>query len=156
MIPPGFLGSRADLLTDLALSIFILLPLVMPIGFRLARERRLRLHRAVQLAFLATMTLAVAALEIDIRLTGGTGALAGRAVSVSAPAVRAILLVHLFIAVTTWIAWIVLVTRSHMRFKTSLPGSFSAAHRRWGKRVWLGVSATSATGTILYIAVFVL
>lgn len=156
MIPHGFLGSRADLLTDLALSIFVLLPLVMPLGFRLARQRRLAFHRAVQIGFLATMTLAVAALEIDIRLTGGTGALAGRAVSVSAPAVRAILLVHLAIAVTTWITWILLVVRSHAGFRTSLPGSFSARHRIWGRRVWLGVSATSATGTLLYVAVFAL
>lgn len=155
MIPPGFFGSRADLLTDLALSLFIVLPIVMPLGFRLARHRRLALHRTVQVAFLATMTIAVAALELDIRLRGGTGALAGSAVTTPRAMVRALLMVHLLIAVTTWAAWIGLVVKSWRLFGGTLPGGFSATHRRWGRRVWLGVSATAATGTLLYIAVFV-
>lgn len=156
MIPPGFFGSRADLLTDFALSLFILLPLVMPLGFRLAQKRRLALHRTVQAAFLATMTVAVAALELDIRIKGGTGALGGSAVSTPRPLVRALLLVHLLIAVTTWVAWSWLVLRSWGRFGSTLPGGFSLAHRRWGRRIWLGVGATAATGTLLYLSVFVL
>ena len=156
VIPAGFFGSRADLLTDLALSIFILLPVVMPIGFRLARNGRLRLHRTIQLAFLATMTIAVVALEVDIRLQGGSGALAGRAVAIPKAAVRALLLVHLIIAVTTWVTWVALAVRSWRRFDSTLPGDFSRTHRTWGRRVWLGVSATAATGTLLYIAAFVM
>ncbi len=156
MIPPGFFGSRADFLTDLALSLFIALPLVMPLGFGLARRRRLALHRTVQVAFLATMTVAVAALELDIRLKGGTGALGGSAVAAPRLLVRALLLIHLVIAVTTWGAWIWLVVKSWRRFGGTLPGGFSLTHRRWGRRVWLGVSATAATGTLLYLCVFVL
>lgn len=156
MIPQGFFGSRADLLTDLSLSLFVLLPMLMPLGFRLARGGRLQLHRAVQAGFLLTMTIAVLALEVDIRLKGGTGALAGSAVAAPRLIVRALFLVHLLIAVTTWVAWIGLVVRSWRGFGGTLPGAFSSAHVRWGKRVWVGVSATAATGTLLYIAVFVL
>lgn len=156
MIPHGFFGSRADLLTDLSLSLFILLPMMMPLGFRLAQGGRLQLHRTVQAAFLLTMTIAVLALELDIRLKGGTGALAGSAVAAPRLVIRALFLVHLLIAVTTWVTWIGLVATSWRRFGSTLPGPFSSAHMRWGKRVWLGVSATAATGTLLYIAVFVL
>ena len=81
-VPAGFLGSRADLLTDLAPLTFIVLPLVMPLGFRLARKRRYLSHRRVQIGFLCVMTVAVLMLEIDVRLRGGSGALAGQAVAI--------------------------------------------------------------------------
>ncbi len=155
-LPAGILGSRADLLTDLALLTFIVLPLLMPLGFRLARQGRLHAHRRVQVGFLVTMTVAVLALEIDIRLRGGSGALAGQAVAIPHLAARALLGVHLVIAVSTWIGWIVFAARSARRFQSSLPGDFSPTHRRWGRRIWLGVIATAATGTLLYISTFVL
>src|SRR5262249_47199312 len=72
MIPHGFLGSRADLLVDLSLVTFVILPGLIVVGVRLAARRRFRAHRTVQAALLATMTLAVALLEIDIRINGGT------------------------------------------------------------------------------------
>lgn len=156
MIPAGFLGTSAGLLTDSALMVFIVLPIVMPLGFRLARRRELGRHRAVQIAFLLTMTLAVVMLEVDIRLQGGSRALAGRFIAVPAAAVRAFLIVHLAIAVTTWIAWVTLVVRSARSFRRTLPGDFSARHRKWGRRVWLGVAATAATGTGLYIVAYAL
>ena len=156
MIPAGFFGSRADLLTDLSLLIFIVLPFVMPIGFRLAKQRRLLAHRRLSLIFLGVMTVAVLVLEVDIRLRGGTGALAGKAVSIPTAAVRGLLLVHLLIAVSTWVSWIVLAVRSWRSFQQTLPGDFSSTHRRWGRIQWLGVAATAGTGTLLYIAAFVM
>jgi putative membrane protein len=156
MLPAGFLGTSADLLTDGALMVFIVLPLVMPFGFRLARRNELGRHRTVQVAFLLVMTLAVVTLEVDIRLQGGSGALAGRVVGVPSAAVRGFLAVHLAIAVTTWIAWVTLVVRSWRRFRRTLPGDFSAGHRKWGRRVWLGVAATAATGTVLYVLAYAL
>ena len=155
-LPAGLFGSRADLLTDLSLLTFIVLPFIMPLGFRLAAKQRLHAHRRVQVGFLAIMTIAVLVLEVDIRLRGGSCALAGKAVSVPPPAVRALLLVHLLIAVSTWLLWIGFVVRSWRRFGSSLPGDFSRTHRRWGRILWLGVGATAGTGTLLYIAAFVL
>jgi len=156
MVPAGILGSRADLLTDLSLLTFILLPLVMPLGFRLAQQQRLHAHRRMQVFFLGLMTVAVLVLEIDIRLRGGSGALAGKAVSIPTPAVRALLLIHLLIAVSTWLSWVGFVIASWRRFGQQLPGGFSGKHRRWGRILWLGVAATAGTGTLLYIAAFVL
>lgn len=155
-MPAGFLGSRADLLTDLSLLTFILLPLIMPLGFRLAQQGRHLAHRNAQITFLLVMTAAVLALEIDIRLRGGSGALAGQAVAIPRLAARLLLAVHLLIAVSTWIGWIVFAVRSARRFRSSLPGDFSPAHRRWGRRIWIGVALTAATGTLLYISTFVM
>ena len=156
MVPHGFLGSRADLLMDLALVTFILLPGLMVPGFRLARRGRHKLHRSVQTALFLAMTVAVIVLELDIRLTGGAGAIAGRAVGVSASAVRSLLRVHIGIAAVTWIAWAALVILSRRRFGRILPGAFSNTHRTWGRRIWIGVIATAATGTLLYVAAFAL
>ena len=155
-VPTGFLGSRADLLTDLALLTFIVLPLVMPLGFRLARKRRYLTHRRVQIGFLCVMTVAVLMLEIDVRLRGGSGALAGQAVAIPRLTARLLLSLHLLIAVSTWVGWIVFAVRSASRFRQSLPGDFSHPHRLWGRRIWVGVAATAATGTLLYISTFVL
>jgi hypothetical protein len=62
-LPAGLFGTRADLLTDLALLTFIVLPLAMPLGFRLARLGRFPAHRSVQIGFLAVMTVAVLTLD---------------------------------------------------------------------------------------------
>lgn len=156
MIPAGFLGTRADLLVDVALTVFVVLPILLPLAFRLAKRGELHKHRTVQLILVATMTLAVLALEADIRLAGGSGAFAGRAVKQPFLSTRLLLMVHISIAATTWIGWLYMVVRSGRSFGQSLPGGFSDAHRRWGRRIWVGVCATAATGTLLYIATFVL
>jgi hypothetical protein len=45
---------------------------------------------------------------------------------------------------------------SWRRFTTVLPGTYSGLHRRWGRRVWFGLVATAATGSLLYVTTFVL
>lgn len=155
-LPAGLFGTRADLLTDLALLTFVVLPMAMPLGFRLARKGRFPAHRRVQIGFLAVMTAAVLTLEVAIRLRGGTGALAGQAVAIPSIAARLLLGGHLLIAVSTWVGWIVFAVLSNRRYGTRLPGDFGAAHRLWGRRIWAGVAATAATGTLLYISTFVL
>ena len=156
MIPHGFLGSRADLLMDLALVTFILLPGLMVPGFRMAAARRHELHRSVQTALFGTMTVAVLVLEADIRLQGGSKAMLGGSGFAYAAALKGLLLVHVAIAFATWIAWAALVFLSRRRFRATLPGSFGKAHRTWGRRVWFGVIATASTGTLLYVGAFVL
>jgi hypothetical protein len=71
-------------------------------------------------------------------------------------AAHALFVVHLGIAVVTWMGWIVLVVRSWRAFGATLPGSFSADHRTWRRRLFWGVTATAATGTLLYVSTFVL
>src|SRR5689334_17321360 len=124
MIPHGFLGSRADLLMDLALVTFILLPALMVPGFRLAAARRYERHRTVQTALFGTMTFAVLVLELDLRLRGGSKEIVSGTTALPPAALKVILLVHVAIAFVTWVAWAILVFLSRRRFRQTLPGSF--------------------------------
>lgn len=69
--------------------------------------------------------------------------------------VRAFLAAHVLVAVTTAILWTTLAVRSWRRFRTRLPGPFSATHRRLGKLTVLGVGLLSSSGLLLYIFLFV-
>lgn len=155
---PGFFGTRASLLVDLAITTFVLMPFALLPVIRLAKRGEHRRHRAAQLALFAIQTLAVVLLEVDIRLEGGSAAIAGRAVQLDGAAVRVLLLGHIAIATTTWVGWLTLLVRSARRYSGKatppLPGPFSRTHRRWGRWVWLGVFLTSASGVVLYVAAF--
>lgn len=153
-MPPGIFGSRADLLVDLSLATFCVLPALGRAAIALARQRRFELHRRVQLALLVVMTAAVALLETDIRLTGGTGALATHALRTSVVGAKALLCVHLVIALGTWLGWVYLVARSWRSFERVLPGRFSRAHRRLGIWIWVGQIALATTGTALYVIAY--
>jgi hypothetical protein len=155
-MPPGIFGSRADLLVDLSLATFCVLPALGRRAIGLARQRRFELHRRVQLGLLLMMTGAVALLETDIRLTGGTGALATHALRTSVVGARALLFVHLVIALATWVGWVYLVACSWRSFGRVLPGGFSRVHRRLGFLVWLGQIALATTGTLLYVIAYAL
>ena len=155
-MPAGLFGSRADLLVDLSLILFIVLPVLVSGAIRLARAQQYRRHRDAQSALLVVMTLAVGLLEADIRLQGGTGALAAHAAHASATGARVLLLVHIAIAALTWSLWVYLVVRSRRGFRADLPGTFGPTHKRLGQRVVLGLVATAGTGTVLYILAYVL
>ncbi|MFO0554097.1 MAG: DUF420 domain-containing protein [Polyangiaceae bacterium] len=157
MVPHGFLGTRADLLVDLALVVFVVLPIAMPRVFKVGARGQHGVHRALQLVLFLLMTVAVSVLEVDIRLSGGTRVFAAPAGNLLGRFAPAFLLVHIGIAVATWLTWLTLVVHSARRFRRgerSLPGPFSSTHRQWGKRIWYGLVATATTGTTLYIATF--
>lgn len=152
---PGFYGTRASMLVDVALTIFVVMPFALLFVIREARRRHHQRHRRLQLVAFAVMTVAVAALEVDIRLSGGTTALAGRA-AVAGGIARGVLLGHITVAVLTWLGWLVLLVRSSRAYGDVLPGSFSRRHRQLGRVVHGGVSLTAASGTVLYVLAFAL
>ncbi|MBV1858573.1 MAG: DUF420 domain-containing protein [Nannocystaceae bacterium] len=155
----GFLGTQASLLVDVSLSVFVLMPVALLGAIRWARMGEHRRHRTAQLSLFALMSIAVILLELDIRMEGGTDAVAGRAIEVPGDAVRALLLSHIAVAVVTWLGWGALLVTSWRRFGRAdhprpLPGSFSTAHRRTGRAVWVGNVFNAVSGTILYIVAF--
>ncbi len=155
----GLFGTRASLLVDLALSVFCLMPLVLLVAIRWARQRDFRRHRAAQLVLFTVMTVAVVLLEVDVRVEGGTSAIAGRAAMLPSRAVQSLLLVHIGVAVATWLGWLTLLISSWRRFGVAehprpLPGAFSGLHRRAGRIVWLGNVFNAVSGAVLYVLAF--
>ena len=62
--------------------------------------------------------------------------------------------VHLAVAIPTFVIWCSLAVLSWRRFSRTLPGPFGRTHRRWGKLAFVGLCLSSATGTGLYVMGF--
>jgi putative membrane protein len=147
--------TRIDAVVTAAYAVTLSAPLIMYASVRLVRRGRHNTHRLIQCTHLVVCWIAVLALELRIRLDGGTGMFIAQA----APDLRAIaqqlLVVHIAIAVITYVAWTWLAIASHRRFAESLPGSFSRRHRRAGTLVFAGLCFTAASATGMYVLVFV-
>lgn len=150
----GFLGTRADTLIDLAIVFFVLAPFLMVYALRLAAQRRHREHRNLQAGLLLAAVVAVLMLEISLRFGGAGEAFA--ASSLYGPPMTALFVVHLAIAIPTFILWCWLAALSWRRFSHTLPGPFGRTHRRWGKLAFVGLCLSSATGIGLYVMGFAL
>lgn len=156
MFPQGFLGTRADLLTDLITVGYGVIPLILYLSARRARAGRHRLHRNVQCGCLAALTVILILFEVNIRMRGGSQALFLTSSFADTPLLRFTLLGHLAIAVSTYLIWCGLTFVSLRRFGSRLPGGFSDTHRRLGLLVIAGNVATAITGVLLYVIGFVL
>ncbi len=66
---PGFLGTRAPLLSDLALVLVTLTALMLTVGWQLARRQRFAAHRWVQTCAVVINTLVVALVMLRAFLT---------------------------------------------------------------------------------------
>jgi putative membrane protein len=148
-------GSRADLVVDLTLVTNVLAPVVALASFRFVRRRRHDVHRRVQLALLAVCVLAVVALEVRIRLAGGSGVFLGQSPAGWAKAGRALLGAHISAAVLTYIAWGWLAVTSSRRYEATLPGGFSRRHRRTGWLIFAGLCFNAVSATGMYVLAFV-
>lgn len=125
-------------------------PLVARASIRRARQGDHVVHRRVQTWLLVWCWLTVLALELRIRLAGGSGSLVG-----DAPGARVLLVVHIAIAFVTYGTWTWLAVASRRRFGAQLPGSFSRRHKMTGRIVVGGMIATALTAVGMYVLVTV-
>ncbi len=156
MFPQGFLGTRADLLTDLITVGYGVIPVVLYLSALRARRGDHYLHRAVQCGCLGLLTVILILFETSIRMRGGSDALFVNSSFAKSPVLRVTLLVHLAIAVSTYVGWVGLTVVSWRRFQSALPGGFSRLHARLGMAIIVGNIATAISGVGLYLVGFVL
>lgn len=147
--------SRADVVVDFTLLVNLLAPVVALASFRLARTHRRDVHRNVQLSLLTVCVLAVIALEVRIRMAGGSGGLVAGAPSEWMTVARVTLAVHIALAVITYVAWIWLAFASARRYGASLPGAFSRTHKRAGRWVFVGLCFNAVSASVVYVLAFV-
>jgi len=155
MFPQGFLGTRADVLTDLITVGYGVIPLVLYLSALRARRGEHRLHRNIQCICLALLTVILILFETNIRLRGGSDALYLTSSFANTPLLRFSLIGHLAIAISTYVGWCGLTIASLRRFQRTLPGDFGATHRRMGRLVIAGNVATAVTGMWIYLLGFV-
>ena len=140
------------------LAMFAVLPVL---GWSIAQvkyRRRYLLHKRVQLALGAVLLITVTAFEIDMRVNGWRErAAASRFYSASEMNwVNAALAVHLCFAVTTALAWIVVIARALANFPSPpAPCPHSLWHLRWAKVAAIDMLLTAVTGWLFYWLAFV-
>ncbi len=144
------------MLTDLITVGYGVIPVLLYASARRARRGDHHLHRAVQCGCLGLLTVILILFEASIRMRGGSDALFVNSSFAKSPLLRITLLVHLAIAVSTYIGWVGLTVVSWRRFQSILPGGFSRLHGRLGMAVIGGNIATAVSGICLYFVGFVL
>ncbi len=155
MLPPGFLGTRADILMDLVVcSLVVVLPM-MWLARVWARGERYTHHRNLMVSLGSTLAVVVLLFEIDIRMAGGFSELAKHSSYAGTWLMDVSLYVHLVLAITTAVLWGWLLITSWRRFPNPpQPGEFSKTHRKWGPIAMWAMVLTGFTGIELYVISF--
>jgi hypothetical protein len=146
---------RADAVVTATYLVTLAAPLVAYASIRSARAGDHDRHRLVQAVQLTMSWIAVLALEVRIRLAGGSGALLALVPPDLSRAARVLLAVHITGAVVTYLVWTCLVVMSWRRYGARLPGSFSRLHKRVGLVVFGGLCFTAASATGMFLLAFV-
>lgn len=146
---------RIDPIATTTYAVTLAAPVVTWLSIQLARGRAFARHRRMQLALLAIGWASVLAIELRIRLAGGSGALIAGAPAAIRGFAHGLLGFHITVAVATYAAWTWLAIASSRRFGTALPGAFSRRHRRVGHAVLAGLCATTVLATGVYVLAFI-
>jgi len=152
----GFLNTRASLMMDFVVVAMVAVLGVLFWSVRQVKRGRYQLHRRVQIGLTVVLLAAVTAFEVDVRVNGWRERAAGAVDGSPEFSVWALLSVHLFFAVTTFVLWPVVAALAVRRFPNPpVPGEYSATHMRWARLAAWDLAATTVTGWLFYYFAFV-
>ena len=155
MFQSGFLGTRAPFFMDFVMVMVALLPLLVGIAIFLAKKEKYNAHALVQTVLYLIALVVVGYFEYGVRLGGGyEGFVQGS--SVSHHYAFYVLIFHIIVAIVGFIIWThTLITAKRDNKKRTLPGLYSKAHKKAGRRAYLWILATAVTGIWVYILLFI-
>ena len=145
MFRDGFLGTRAPFFMDFTTLIVALLPFLISISIYFARKKSFRIHQISQIVILIFSATVITYFEYGVRLGGGFKEYM-KGSSFSPDIALIILILHIIISTYTLFIWIA----------TIINAKKSQNHPKDGRRVALGIIATSITGIWVYIILFML
>lgn len=152
MFSQGFLGTSAPLYMDIVTLYFALLPLLMVAGIVMAVRKKLELHYKMQLSTFIMTLLMVVVFETGVRISGGLPAFMLHA-NINETFMWIFLIVHIFIALVSVVAWSILVYSAVKEFKLGAT-PFVKSHKKLGILVYIGMSITSCMGVMIYYFLF--
>jgi len=145
MFRDGFLGTRAPFFMDFTTLIVALLPFLIAISIYFARKKSFRVHQISQIIILIFSATVITYFEYGVRLGGGFKEYI-KGSSFSTDIAFIILITHILIATYTLYIWVATIIKAKK----------SQNHPKDGKRVALGILATSISGILIYIILFML
>ena len=157
MFPPGFFGTRADILVDLViLSLVLFVPLLI-FSYVKVKGKNYRLHRNIQIGMASVLAVVVSFFEYDIKKSGGILNLSKGGMYEGTAFLKSSFAIHLFFSGATSAVWIGLILLSLFKFANPpAPGAFSKTHRFFGRLGMIGMILTALTGIEVYIIGFAL
>ncbi|MDH4129026.1 MAG: DUF420 domain-containing protein [Spirochaetota bacterium] len=156
MLAKGFLGTRADLLMDIVVIGITLTPFIMLYSFRLVHRNKEKKHKNIMLILVLILMIVVILFETDIRISGGTKAFVEGSSYANTMFFKIFFIIHIIIAILSFLSWLTLAILSWKRYPNPLPGSFSSAHKKYGHMIFGGVILTAITGIGMYIMGYIL
>ena len=154
MFQPGFLGARAPFFMDFVMIMVALLPMLVAVAISFAKKKNYRLHALVQTIIFVVAVIVVGYFEYGVRVGGGyEGFVKGS--SVSHNYAFYVLIFHIVVSTIGFGIWAhTLVTARRDSKKHTLPGLYSAVHKKAGIRAFIWIVLTAITGIWVYILLF--
>lgn len=155
MLPPGPLGTRADILMDIVVMSFVLILPTIVWSWARARATAYTAHKRIQVVLFSTLTVVVILFEADMRMSGGIFEMTSGSRFAGTALLNGSIWFHTALSISTSVLWIWLVIVSLRRFpKPAAPAEFSAKHRLWGRIAMVAMALTGITGIELYVLGF--
>jgi len=155
MFQPGFLGTRAPFFMDFVMIMVALLPLLIMVAISFAKKKNYETHAKTQSILFVVAVIVVSYFEFGVRIGGGYKGFAEGS-SVSHNYIFYVLIFHIIVSVIGFIIWThTLVTARKGSRKHTLPGIYSAAHKKAGIRAFIWIVLTALTGVWVYILLFI-
>lgn len=141
--------------TALIMTAVLIITLAAPVlaiySVKFAVKKDFQTHKKWQTFTYMITVVAVIALELLIRFSGGSGSISGLSPYADEKFFGVILIAHIIGAVLTYILWTYLLLQSRRKFDTDLPGNFSKTHKILAKVVIVGLIYTAVSALIVYL-----
>jgi uncharacterized membrane protein YozB (DUF420 family) len=145
----GFLGTDAPFMMDVVVvSLIAVVPLLV-LSIVNAKQGNMELHRKFQWILTITLGVAVVLFEAEMRLVGGIANI--MPIERYTLTFRLYLWLHIAIAVTTLVMWVVTLRGAKSNYeKSAMKGDYGSRHRMFGYVCALSLVLTSVTGLGVY------
>jgi putative membrane protein len=155
MFEAGFLGTRAPFFMDIVTLIVAILPLLVYGSVLFVRKQLFKTHMITQNIIFIVSVIVLGYFEYGVRIGGGFNAFINDT-GVSHNYALWVLILHVVIAGTTLVFWILTIAGGNYNFaKKDLPGRYALKHRVHAIKTVLGIILTSFTGIWVYLLLFV-
>ena len=151
MFSSGFFGTNAPLYMDIITLYFSLLPILMGSAIYMAIKKRYKLHKNMQVAIFIVTLVIVALFEVGVRFSGGFDAFM-RHSNADYTYMIIFLIIHILVAIVSVVLYSVLIYNA---LRDSVSDGEYLSHKKLGIVVYIGMSATSIMGALIYYYLFV-
>ena len=154
MYEVGFLGTRAPFFMDFVIIMVALLPLLVMVAISFAKKRDYAAHALTHKILFVIAVIVVSYFVYGVRVGGGYEGFVIVS-SVSHDYAFYVLIFHIIVAVVGFVIWTrTLITAHKDNKKKTLPGIYSATHKKAGRRAFLWIVLTAITGIWVYVLLF--